>query len=126
MSSFSWAFVAAGFIGIFVSIFHGIVMQKRMIVPILKIEEFPQSTRRLVPLLLHFSTLCWFLGGAAMMATPFFPNTASVLTTAVVVGGFYVFGAVGNFWGTRGRHPGWILLAVAAALIAYASFGLMQ
>lgn len=126
MNSFSWAFVAAGFLGIFVAIFHGIVTQKRMITPILNATQFPQSTRRLVPLLLHFTTLCWFLGGAALIATPFFPNTASVLTTAVCVGGFYAFGAIGNFWGTRGRHPGWVLLAIAVALIAYASIGVMQ
>jgi hypothetical protein len=126
MSSFYWALVGAGFIGTIVSIIHGIAMHKRMITPILGAAKFPQSTRRLVPLLLHFTTLCWFLGGAALMATPFFPNTASILTTALFVGGFYLFGAVGNFWGTRGRHPGWILLAMAVALIAYASFGIMR
>lgn len=125
MSSFQWAFVAAGFMGIIVSIFHGIVMHRRMIKPILSAPKLPQSTRRLLPILLHFSTLCWFLGGVALMAIPFFPNTASILTTAIVVGGFYLFGVIGNFWGTRGRHPGWALLAIAVALIAYATSGFM-
>jgi hypothetical protein len=28
-----------------------------------------------------------------------------------------LFGAIGNLWGTRGRHPGWMLLAAAVVLI---------
>ena len=30
-----------------------------------------------------------------------------------------LFGALGNLWGTKGRHPGWILYAAALGLIAY-------
>ena len=40
------------------------------------------------------------------------------LATGLLVGSSYLFGAVANLWGTRGRHPGWILMAVALFLIA--------
>jgi hypothetical protein len=36
-----------------------------------------------------------------------------------LVGATYLFGAAGNFWATRGRHPGWMLLALALVLIAF-------
>jgi hypothetical protein len=28
-----------------------------------------------------------------------------------------MFGAVANLWATRGRHPGWMLMAAALVLI---------
>jgi len=31
----------------------------------------------------------------------------------------YLFAAIGNCWATRGRHPGWMLYAVALVLIVY-------
>lgn len=119
MTSYQLAFVGAGCIGCFVAVIHGVIMQKKMIKPIIAGIDLPAPTRRLLPLLLHFSTLFWFLGGAAMIVAPFFASKDVLLTTAVFVAVLYSFGAVGNFWGTRGRHPGWALLAVAAALILY-------
>ena len=121
MSGHIWAFVAAGCVGTFVAIFHGLVTQKWMIKPILKEVTLPDSTRNLIPLLLHFSTICWFFGGIALIITPFWLSPPAMLTTAVFVGAFYTVGAVGNFWGTKGRHPGWMMLAVAVGLIGYAS-----
>ena len=32
-------------------------------------------------------------------------------------GGLYLMGALANLWGTRGRHPGWMLMAAALVLI---------
>ncbi|WP_262694419.1 hypothetical protein [Kordiimonas aquimaris] len=119
MTSYEWAFVAAGCVGCFVAVFHGVIMQKKMIPPILSTIRLPETTHRLVPFLLHFSTLCWFLGGAALIAVTLYASSLVILTTAAFVGAFYTFGAVGNFWGTRGKHPGWMLLAVAVTLIAY-------
>ena len=37
--------------------------------------------------------------------------------TGLLVGGLYLFGAVGNFWANDGRHPGWMLMAAALMLI---------
>ena len=62
----------AGVIGCCVAVFHGILVQRLMVRPF---EEFfltdkrtAASVRRLVPLLLHFSTISWFLGGLALIA----------------------------------------------------------
>ena len=125
MTSHGWALLAAGVVGCFVAVFHGVVMQKLMIRPILNETPLAQTSQRLVPLLLHFSTIFWFLGGVALIFVPFFADASAVLTTAVFVGTFYIFGAVGNFWGTNGKHPGWVLLAVAVALTVYGALPLI-
>lgn len=125
MQIHSWAFVAAGCIGASVALGHGVLMQRLMVRPILAGSDYSQPIQRLLPVLLQFSTFCWFLGGIALIATPAFPDRSSVLTTALFVGTFYIFGAIGNFWGTRGRHPGWALLTIAAALIAWGSWHLV-
>ncbi len=72
--------------------------------------------RRLVPLLLHFSTIAWFVGGLALIAACWFSRDAR-FATGLCVGGLYLFGALGNLWGTRSLHPGWMLMTAALVLI---------
>jgi hypothetical protein len=115
------ALAMAGIIGAGVAVVHGILVQRYMVRPF---EEFALanrsiagSTRRLVPLLLHFSTIIWLLGGLALVAAANWFGQDARLATSLFVGGCYAFGAVGNLWGTRGRHPGWMLMAAALVLI---------
>ncbi|MFK8020451.1 MAG: hypothetical protein AB8B86_11815 [Pseudomonadales bacterium] len=126
MHDYSWAFIAAGCIGACVAIAHGVLTHKNIVQPILAGADYPQVVQRLLPALMQFSTFCWFLGGVALIATPLFPDRSSVITTAVFVGVFYAFGAAGNFWGTRGRHFGWVLLAIATALIVWGAWALIK
>jgi len=111
----------AGVIGSCVAVAHGILIQRLMVRPF---EEFsladPQITapiRRLAPLLWHFSTISWFLGGLALMAAARWFGQDARLATGLLVGGLYLYGAVGNLWVTRGPHPGWMLMAAALVLI---------
>lgn len=119
MEKVDWVFTVAGSLGCVVAVVHGVILQKKMVTPILTEMKLAESLRRLIPLLLHFSTVFWFLGGVALIATPLYPNEHVLLTTAVFVGLLFGFGAIGNFWGTRGRHPGWMMLAAADLLIIY-------
>jgi hypothetical protein len=112
----------AGVIGSCVAVVHGILVQRLMVRPF---EEFfladPRITapvRRIVPLLLHFSTISWFLGGLALLAAARWFGQDARLATGLFVGGLFLYGAVGNLWGTRGLHPGWMLMAAALVLIA--------
>jgi hypothetical protein len=75
--------------------------------------------RRLVPGLLHFSTFNWFLGGLALIAAAIWFEQDARLAIGLLVGSSYLYGALGNLWGTRGRHFGWVLYAVALVLIAF-------
>jgi hypothetical protein len=117
------ALAMAGVIGCGVAVFHGILVQRLMVKPF---EEFVLADgrigapiRRLVPLLLHFSTISWFLGGLVLIAAARWSERDVRLTIGVFVGSLYLFGALGNLWGTRGLHPGWMLMAVALVLIAF-------
>ena len=114
--------IIAGLIGASVAIIHGVLMQKLMINPLLDScygQEMKTQVRKLIPILLHFSTLFWFIGGASLVAAPFVFDQVERSVVSITVAGFYLFGALGNLWGTRGRHPGWILLAVSVLLILF-------
>ena len=115
---------AAGVIGAGVAVVHGILVQRLMVRPIEALavgeDRLSGPVRRLVPLLLHFSTIFWFLGGLALIAAAFWLDEGARLATCIFVGGMYLFGALGNLWATRGRHPGWMLMAAALVLIILA------
>jgi hypothetical protein len=117
------ALAMAGVIGSSVAVIHGILVQRLMVRPF---EEFALNdgrigapVRRLVPLLLHFSTISWFLGGLALIAAASWLERDARLATGVFVGSLYLFGALGNLWGTRSLHPGWMLMTVALLLIVF-------
>jgi hypothetical protein len=110
----------AGLIGAGVAVMHGILVQRLMVQPFAALasqdRRFTGTVRRLIPPLLHFSTAVWLIGGLALLATPLLAPDAR-LAICALVGGAYLIGVVFNFWATRGRHPGWMLLAASLALI---------
>jgi hypothetical protein len=116
------ALATAGIMGAGVAVFHGILVQRYMVNPF---EEFALagnkrvagSIRRMIPLLLHFSTIVWFLGGLALLAAAKWFEPDVRLAVSLIVGSCYLFGAIGNLWATRGRHPGWMLMAAALVLV---------
>jgi hypothetical protein len=116
------ALFAAGIVGSAVAVFHGVVTQRLMVRPIEALFRADGRTsgtiRRLVPLLLHFSTVVWFVGGLALIAAASVFGPDARLVTSLFVGSAYLIGVLGNLWGTRGRHPGWMLLGIAVILIA--------
>ena len=115
------ALALAGVIGSSVAVFHGVLTQRLMVRPVEALfiadRRIAAPIRRLVPLLLQFSTFNWLLGGLALIAAALWFGQGAKLATGLLVGSSYLFGAVGNLWGTRGRHPGWMLMAVALVLI---------
>jgi hypothetical protein len=115
------ALAAAGLIGGGTAIVHGILTQRLMVRPLDALmsadKRFAAPIRRLVPLLLHLSTVSWLLGGLALIAASFWLGRDARLATALFVGGLYL-GALGNLWGTRRFHPGWVLMTAALVLIA--------
>jgi hypothetical protein len=117
------AFVLAGGIGLSVAVVHGVLTQRYMVRPVGRLLAADGRTApaigKLVPLLLHYSTVTWFLGGIALIAASLWLEPPSKTAVGAVVGGLYLYGVIGNAWATRGRHPGWMLLAVAIILIVF-------
>lgn len=123
MSLHQAALILAGVIGSGVAVAHGVVVQRLMVRPLGELaqgrREISGSVKRLVPLLLHFSTVCWLFGGLALIAAASWFGEQVTLVTGLFVGSFYLLAAVGNFWATRGRHPGWMLMTLALALMTF-------
>ena len=111
----------AGVIGSTVAVVHGILIQRLVVRPfdafLLANKAMTAPVRRLVPGLVHFSTVTWFLGGLALIAAALWFEKDARLATGLFVGSLYLYGALGNLWVTRGLHPGWVLMTVALVLI---------
>jgi hypothetical protein len=111
----------AGVIGSTVAVVHGILVQRLVVRPfdafLLADKGMNAPLRRLVPGLVHFSTVTWFLGGLALIAAALWFEKNARLATGLFVGSLYLYGALGNLWVTRGPHPGWMLMTVALVLI---------
>jgi len=120
------ALIAAGAIGAFTAIVHSYLVRRKMtasIGPVLARDSaFPASLQKLLPLLLDFSGYNWFVGGVLLMSAPYWLGAEGIVVAAVAVGASYLFAAIGNFWGTRGRHPGWVLYAIAFGLLVYGAW----
>ena len=117
------ALMLAGVIGSTVAVVHGVLTQRYMVTPLGRmageVRSVSPSVGRLLPLLLHFSAFTWFVGGLTLIAAANWLGREARLVTCAFVGALYLYGVAGNFWATRGRHPGWMLLAVSVVLIAF-------
>lgn len=116
------ALATAGVIGSAVALIHGALTQRFMVEPLTAGEgrPLPGRIRRIVPALLHFSTFNWFIGGLVLLAAAYVLEPQARLVAGLLVASSYLYGAVGNLWATRGRHPGWALYTIALVLIGYA------
>jgi hypothetical protein len=115
------ALVLAGAIGSGSALVHGVLTQWHIIDPFqgLAGARISMVVQRLVAVLLQFSTFNWFVGGLALLVAAHVLGWEARLATGLLVGSSYLFAAVGNFWATQGRHPGWLLYGTALGLIAY-------
>ncbi|TRD10920.1 hypothetical protein FGU71_02965 [Erythrobacter insulae] len=117
------ALIAAGMIGSTVAIIHGVLVRRLMIRPLqhgfLADERTAPPVKKLVPLLLDFSAYNWLVGGIALIVAAIWLGQEQKAVAAVLVGSSYLYAAIGNFWGTRGRHFGWMLHAAALGLILF-------
>jgi hypothetical protein len=115
--------LAGGATGSATAIVHGILLQRRIVVPTnarLSAEpKAPSTTRRLLGPLLHFSTFAWLTGGLALVAAASMLSPAARSPLAWLVAAHYAYATVANFWATRGRHYGWMLMAAATVLIVW-------
>lgn len=111
----------AGAIGITVAVIHALVMQRHVIPPVLTAVRESASvrtpTKRLIAPLLHVSSVAWFVEGAALVAAALLVQGPGRIIICVVAGASYGYAAVLNAWATRGKHFGWVLMAVAFALV---------
>lgn len=112
------ALIASGAIGMGAAIFHGFVVQRQLIAP-LGTSSSVRSTRRATCFLLHFSTFNWFASGMLLWSSSVLQNQKAQVLVVVLAASSFLYGAVGNFWATRARHPGWAVCAIVVVLATY-------
>ncbi|MEM1142752.1 MAG: hypothetical protein AAF671_04285 [Pseudomonadota bacterium] len=125
MEVYQLTYLAGGCLGSSVAIIHGILMQKHLVAPVTASAQLSSNAQQLVLLLLQFSTFVWLGGGLALICAALFLTSTTAFIIASLVGVCYLYGAVGNFWATRGRHFGWIPLIAAVLSISWGSMSLM-
>ena len=115
------ALIAGGVVGGGTAVGHGILLQRVMVQPIEALavpgSGISANIRRLVPSLLHFSTFNWFVSGLALIVAVLWLGPEAKLTTAVLAASSFIYGSIGNYSATRGRHYGWKLMAVAVVFV---------
>ena len=120
------ALMTAGAIGALTALVHSYLVRRKLskaLRPVLSADGvFPDAAQRLTPLLLDFSGYNWFLGGLLLMSAPYWLGAEGKVVAALAVGSSYAFAAIGNFWGTRGRHPGWVLYTIACGLLIFGAW----
>lgn len=119
----SLALLLAGVIGLAVALVHGVLIDRLMVGPFQRISAADGSglsgvAARLTAPMLQFSAFAWGLGGLALVAAAIWLDVPARRPLALFVAALFAYGAVANFWVTDGRHFGWMLMAVAIALIA--------
>jgi hypothetical protein len=116
----SWrdgALIAAGAISVITAMIHGRLLDPLIVVPLLRGSEgMRASAKALVRPLMHVSTVDWMLGGLALISTGLWIEGPGRVMIGLLVGTQLLYAAAANAWGTRGRHPGGMLMAAAIAL----------
>ncbi len=105
--------VSAGCLGMGIAIIHGRLGETKVVRPV---HDLPATSKRVLRAVMFLSALYWFAGGLLLVIGPVYLTAPEQVFAALAIGAMYLTGAVGNFWATRGRHIGWVLLACAAGL----------
>ena len=103
----------SGLLAIAAALAHGVLTETKVF-PRVTIE--PQRLRPLFHLVWQIPTVAWIAGGMLLIEAPSMGSESARHWVIVTFACLFVFSAVGNALGTRGKHFGWVLLGAVAAL----------
>jgi hypothetical protein len=101
---------AAGVLGITAALVHGYLGETKLFAT--PLIQASRARLRLLRLVWHCSVVDWAVMGALLILVPTLgPDRAriAIISASAVV---FAAGAIGNAWASRGRHFGWVWLAV--------------
>jgi len=104
---------AGGAIAIFVAIVHGVLGETKIFAKA-KIE--PAWIKLMLRLIWQCGALAWASLGVLLVVAPYMASPSARLWIVIVAVVNFACAALGNAWATRGRHVGWMLMALASAL----------
>jgi len=108
--------MGAGIGGVLISLIHGYLGHTKVLA---SLTIGPTSMRRVNSAVFQLSTLYWSTCGFLLIAAPFFLDSSLRKVVVGIVVFTYLTGALANFWATRGRHPGWILLVIVSVMALF-------
>jgi len=103
----------AGSLGMVVALVHGYIGETKVVRPT---QASTEMAKRVMQAIMFLSAVYWFIAGMALTLAPFLFEADQKTVVAYIVGGIFASGAIANWWATRGRHVGWMLLATAGSL----------
>ena len=104
---------AAGAVAIFAAIVHAVLGETKVFT---KAHIEPARIKLLIRLVWQCGAVAWAAIGALLVVVPYMASEEArhwIIAMAVATFGF---GAVANAWATRGRHFGWLVLALSCVL----------
>ena len=104
---------AAGLVAIAAALTHGVISETKVF-PRVTIE--PRHQRTLFRLVWQIPTVAWIAGGVLLIAAPTMASEAARHWIIVTLAVMFALSALGNAWGTRGRHFGWMVLSAVVVL----------
>ena len=114
--------LSAGILGMAISVVHGYLGQRRVLTALQADAIIAGQVNKAV---FHLSTWYWFIGGLSLVVVPKISVAPAAAAVALGVAILYFSAAAANFWATRGRHFGWVLLAIAGGLAVFGVRGLI-
>jgi hypothetical protein len=103
----------SGVLAIIVAVIHGVLTETKVF-PRVTIE--PARLRTLFRLVWQIPTVAWIACGVLLIAAPSMASDTARHWMVVMFALLFAFSALGNAWGTRGEHFGWMMLSAVAAL----------
>ena len=117
----SVALVAVGLLTAIPALVHGYLGEVRIV----RRSECPdRQSRALMSMIWQLNIALWFVAGLVYATSPWLLDDTHRLGIVALASLPIVWGIVGNFVATSGRHLGWILfliLVASANTLAYAS-----
>ena len=108
------ALQTAGVLAIAVAIVHGAIGEFQVLS---RAQVGTPRTRNLLRMIWQSSTIDWIGIGVLLMAAPAFGSQTARNWIAAVAVLVYGYAAIGNAVASRGRHVGWMLMAIVVALV---------
>lgn len=103
----------AGGLGVGISIIHGYLGETKVV----RTARLPSPQgKRILQALMFLSAVYWFAAGVLLLLAPTLISGSAKPFVIYGAAFLYLSGSIGNLWATRGRHFGWVLLAIAALL----------
>jgi hypothetical protein len=103
----------SGVVAIAAALIHGVLSETKVF-PRVTVE--PQQLRTLFRFVWQVPTVAWIAGGVLLIAAPSMASESARHWIVVTLACVFAFSALGNAIGTHGRHFGWIVLSVVAAM----------